>query len=215
MNERILDIIKVDPPISEWDEEIDELLLGYNGDYPQGHVVFTGSSSIRLWETLEGDMAPLQVLNHGFGGSRLYDSIFFADKLVYPFAPKALVVFAGTNDINESEDTKSGDDAFILAKHLLMEYRKNLPEIPIYYLSVNRCNLRNNVSDEVDRFNNLMEEYLGGERKMTFIRTSETFLAEDGMPDDGYFQEDRLHLNAKGYAVWASKIKPVLSNDLL
>lgn len=215
MDKRIIDIIKIDPPLSDWDEEIEEIIGAYNGHYPKNRVIFTGSSSIRLWETLAQDMAPLKVLNHGFGGSRIYDSIHFSDKLVYPFLPKAVVIFSGTNDINENEDTKSAEDAFILAKQLLRGYRKNMPQVPIYYLSINRCIQRNIVGDEVTKFNNLMEGYLDDIKNMTFIRTSEAFYTQDKMPDEGYFQEDKLHLNPKGYSVWTSKIKPVLIKDLL
>src|SRR5262245_66348764 len=38
---------------------------------PQNGIVFTGSSSIRLWTTLAEDFAPLPVINRGFGGSML------------------------------------------------------------------------------------------------------------------------------------------------
>jgi len=34
-----------------------------------GVIVFTGSSSVRFWDTLADDMKPLDVINRGFGGS--------------------------------------------------------------------------------------------------------------------------------------------------
>jgi len=40
-------------------------------DFHSEAILFTGSSSIKMWKTLEQDMAPMQVINRGFGGSTL------------------------------------------------------------------------------------------------------------------------------------------------
>jgi len=40
-----------------------------------------------------------------------------------------------------------------------------------------------------------------------YIPTSYAFLDADGEPKAGYFVEDKLHLNAAGYRVWAELIK--------
>ena len=37
----------------------------------KGQILFVGSSSFRFWRTLKEDMAPLPVLNRGFGGSMM------------------------------------------------------------------------------------------------------------------------------------------------
>ena len=64
-----------------------------------GGIVFTGSSSFTLWSTLEQDMAPLPVINRGFGGAFMGDVVRYADRIVLPYEPSAVVLFAGTNDI--------------------------------------------------------------------------------------------------------------------
>ena len=66
---------------------------------PPGVIVFTGSSSITLWKTLQQDMAPLPVLNRGFGGSKMHQVVHYADRVVIPYHPRLVVLFAGTNDI--------------------------------------------------------------------------------------------------------------------
>ena len=66
---------------------------------PRGGVVFVGSSSIRLWQTLADDMAPTPVVHRGFGGSKLFDSIYYSEELVSKHDPSVVVVFSGTNDI--------------------------------------------------------------------------------------------------------------------
>ena len=62
-------------------------------------VVFVGSSSIRLWTTLGQDFPGVTTINRGFGGSELADSVFYADRIVIPYHPRLVVLFAGTNDI--------------------------------------------------------------------------------------------------------------------
>ena len=37
----------------------------------QGSIVFVGSSSVTLWSSLEEDLAPLPVVNRGFGGAMI------------------------------------------------------------------------------------------------------------------------------------------------
>ena len=66
-------------------------------------IVFTGSSSITFWSTLEQDMAPLPVINRGFGGSHMRDVVTYAPRIVVAYRPRAVVLFAGTNDIAGSK----------------------------------------------------------------------------------------------------------------
>src|SRR5271154_5358846 len=64
-----------------------------------GGIVFVGSSSIVRWKTLAQDFPGYNVINRGFGGSEISDSVRFADRIVTPYKPKMIVFFAGTNDI--------------------------------------------------------------------------------------------------------------------
>ena len=51
---------------------------------PIGGTFFVGSSSIRMWKTLQADFPGLPVLNRGFGGSELSDVVQFANRIVVP-----------------------------------------------------------------------------------------------------------------------------------
>jgi lysophospholipase L1-like esterase len=209
------ELIQNDVDVLVWENELNEIVAKYNDDLPQNHVIFTGSSSIRLWESLKQDMSPLDVLNHGFGGSKLYDSIYYMDKLVSDFNPKAVVVFAGSNDITGHDDTKNAEDAFILGKELFLKYREKMPETKLYFISINLCNSRPTVFDEQIKFNEMMKEFLETQEDMTYIETYKVFLDDSNIPNDDFFIEDQLHLNLEGYKLWTSIIKPVLLEDLL
>ena len=62
---------------------------------PKGGIVFVGSSSIRHWNTLAQVFPNQPVINQGFGGSELADSVFYADRIVTAYQPKTVVVYAG------------------------------------------------------------------------------------------------------------------------
>ncbi|MEL6178752.1 MAG: hypothetical protein AAFS10_07355 [Myxococcota bacterium] len=64
-----------------------------------GGLVIVGSSTVRRWEGFAqaySDHAPIQ---RGFGGAQLGEVALFAETLVVRHNPRAVVVFAGTNDV--------------------------------------------------------------------------------------------------------------------
>jgi hypothetical protein len=64
-----------------------------------GAVVFIGSSSIRLWNTLATDFPDVPVLNRGFGGSELRHATYSAERILARHAPRAVVLYSGDNDL--------------------------------------------------------------------------------------------------------------------
>ena len=83
-----------------WEKEIAELVSqDQTRVYPDNSILFIGSSSIRLWDNIEKDMAPYPVIQRGFGGSNLRDVLVYEDRLVNPHEFRAIVVFVA-NDIH-------------------------------------------------------------------------------------------------------------------
>lgn len=198
-----------------WEGAIARIERRYGGDYPQDVVVFLGSSSIRFWGTLGNDLAPIPALNHGFGGSKIKDSTYYLDRLVFPFSPKAVVLFAGTNDINEIRgSTKTGEQVYDGFVEFVKAVRETDSDLPMYYVSILPTKARWAVWQEASRANRLIAEYAATQENVTFIDTTEAFLGPDGTPNRGLFKLDGLHPNKNGYRVWTSIIKPVLMQDL-
>lgn len=77
--------------------------------YPPESILFTGSSSIRLWNTLEEDMAPYPVIQRGFGGSKITDVNRLADRYIAHHTFQAVVLFVA-NDISGSEEDKTPEE---------------------------------------------------------------------------------------------------------
>ena len=104
-----------------------------------GGIVFTGSSSIRLWGTLEEDMAPLPVIPRGFGGAHMEHVVHNARRIVTSYAPRAVVVFVGGNDIGSGKTP-----ARVVADYraFLDIVHTDLPDAEVWILSMKPSKLR-------------------------------------------------------------------------
>jgi lysophospholipase L1-like esterase len=180
---------------------------------PPGVIVFAGSSSITFWKTLEQDMVPLPVINRGFGGSKIHQVVHYADRIVVPYHPRAVVLFAGTNDIAGSKPKTArqvfdGYLAFVKTVHAA------LPQTPIYYISITPTPSRWKLWPIVREANRLIRAHTTTDPRLHFIDLTDAILGTDGKPDRSLFRIDRLHPNKKGYAKWTCTIKPILQQDL-
>lgn len=172
-----------------------------------GQIVFFGSSSIRFWSTLEQDMAPLPVLNRGFGGAHLSHLIYNAPRVVIPYAPRAVVVYAGDNDIGAG---KSADTVVADFEALVALLHASLPETDVYFLSIKPSRLRHSLWPEMAKANERIRALSEGHARIHFIDVGQVLLGADGKPDRDFFRFDGLHLSARGYAAWTSVVAPVL-----
>jgi lysophospholipase L1-like esterase len=181
---------------------------------PADAILFTGSSSITFWSTLAQDMAPLLALNRGFGGSRMADVVHYAEQIALPCHPRAVVLFAGTNDI---AGTKPATAQQVFEGYLafVKTLQTALPGTPIYYISITPTPLRWKLWPVVREANRLIRTHTETDPALHFIDITSAFLGPDGRPDRRLFRRDRLHPNAKGYEKWTALIKPVLLKDLL
>lgn len=197
-----------DPAV--WAEDISALEKKTAGLYPPGEgIVFIGSSSIRFWSTLAEDMAPLPVIKHGFGGAKLNDVVVYAQRLVNAYRPRAVVVFAGTNDIdpNASKEPEVLVESY---RKFVAAVRADQPEVPILYIGITPSPLRWSVWDIAVETNRLIGRYSLSDPNLHFIDTSPGLLGKNGEPIREHYIFDGLHLSESGYAAWTSIIRPRL-----
>ena len=200
---------------SFWEQDISAIEKQYGEELPQGVIVFYGSSSIRKWGTLEEDMAPFPVVNHGFGGSKVADATYYADRLVFPFNPIAVVIFSGTNDINGvAGNSKSGEIVFERVVELFDTIHANMSDVPIFYVSISPTNASWKVWEEAHTANQLIAAYAEERESIIFIDTTDVLLDSQGQPNKDLFVWDGLHLNEDGYALWTSIIKSIIEAEL-
>ncbi|MEM7105124.1 MAG: GDSL-type esterase/lipase family protein [Bacteroidota bacterium] len=177
-----------------------------------GAIVFTGSSSIRMWSTLEQDMSPLRVVNRGFGGSTIPEVNNYFDDLIFPHDPSLVVFYCGENDLNEDKvNQELALDAF---KEFLGLFSSNYPKTELIYLSKKPSVARWDKWAKMKSGNDYFKEYLTHFPNYHYLDISETMLLPSGQPDSTIFIEDMLHMNTEGYARWTTIIKPYIQKLL-
>lgn len=196
----------------EWQSEIAAFAAIDHLQPPPSHaVLFVGSSSIRLWHTLAADFPRVATINRGFGGSQIADSLYFAQWLVAPYRPAAIVMYAGGNDLaagKSPEQVREDFAAFVTcARHWA-------GDVPFAYLSI-KPNLSRRAQLPSIRRTNALIRACAGERGVDFLDVHGPMLAADGEADPRWFDADGLHLNAAGYALWTGVVRDWLSRRAL
>lgn len=198
------------PEVKSWENDIQKFeQLDKSETYPKNAILFAGSSSIRLWSTLEKDMAPYPVIQRGFGGSKLSDLAVYANRIFDPHPCSAIVLFVA-NDITGSDQDKNPQEVAALFRNILKTIRKTHPETPVFWIQVTPTALRWKVWPVIQQANALIKNICEDQKNTYFIKTDFGFLSENGKPIDELFRDDRLHLTDKGYAVWTTIIRKEL-----
>ena len=185
-----------------------ENLLESKQHTPGAHIIFTGSSSIKMWETLSEDFPEYQVANKGFGGSHMSDLNYFLDDLVLSSAPCQVFIYEGDNDLNSG---KSPDQIIEVAQSIIDQIYRADSTIDIVLIaakpSVSRWHLREKYEALNMAFSSLAEE----NKRVTFADVWTPALDAEGEVLKDIFLSDNLHMNAKGYANWKKVLGPLLA----
>jgi hypothetical protein len=198
------------PEPDYWERDIRKFEhLDSTETYPANAILFAGSSSIRLWSTLAGDMAPYPVIQRGYGGARLSDFSVFAGRIIYPHPCRGIVLFVA-NDITGSQTDKTPEEVRDLFLDVLDTIRAKFPDTPVFWIAITPTGLRWKAWPQIEKANMLIQKACKKQNNTYFISTKSYFLNSSGLPKDELFREDRLHLNEEGYKVWTSVIKKEL-----
>ncbi len=197
-----------------WTETISALESKTRGLYGPGQgVVFIGSSSIRRWRSLVDDMAPLPVIQHGFGGAKLNDIVHYCERLVNVYHPRAVVVFAGTNDITPG-GSKTPEALLASYQEFVRKVRVDQPALLIFYIGITPSPRRWTVWPTAQSANELIEAWSDADPNLYFIDTSGVLIGIDGEPNTDNYSFDGLHLSSRGYDLWRQIIRRQLEDVL-
>lgn len=175
---------------------------------PQGAVLFVGSSSVRLWPNLAADFPAVAVVQRGFGGSELDDVVHHAPRIVLPYRPRLIVLYAGDNDLASG---KTPETVLQDYKAFVGVVRRELPETRIVFVSIKPSEARWALVDKMRAANALVRDYTTTDSQLYYVDTFTPMLGSDGLPRAELFLEDRLHMNAAGYALWRRLIEPIVA----
>jgi lysophospholipase L1-like esterase len=173
-------------------------------------IVFYGSSSIRLWKSLQQDFSGYAVLNIGFGGSRLTDCVHYANRLVLPRKPASIVIYAGDNDLAVGTPPETVFSSF---QKLFGIFRGYSPSVPIAFVSVKPSPARLIFLPNILKFNQLVRDFLKTQPETDYIDVFDDMLGQDHKPVLDLFVSDHIHLSPGGYQIMRRDIGEFLSQD--
>jgi lysophospholipase L1-like esterase len=190
--------------------EVDELVnKQYNFSNDKKLVVFTGSSSIRMWKDVQSYFPKYNVINNGFGGSQFSDLLFFYDEMILKRKPDILFIYEGDNDLN---DKKKPAKVLKEAKQLSEKIQKDLPDTHLVFISPKPSIARVHLKNKYITFNNKLERFCNRKKNVDFANVWTPMLDKQGNVFKDIFLEDGLHINKKGYDIWGNVIGGYLKN---
>ena len=193
---------------AKWEKEIAAFEQADREHPPEkGGIVFTGSSTIRRWKNLAADFPGFRTVNRGFGGSQMEDSAYFVERILVPHEPAAIVIFAGSNDINAG---KTADAVVADFKAFVAKVRARLPKTEIGFIEITTSPSRWSQREKVIEANRQIRAFCEESQGVKFIAVREKFLGTNGEPREELFEADRLHPNADGYKILSDAILPFL-----
>ncbi len=179
----------------------------YNFNPDKKLVVFAGSSSVRMWKDVQDYFPAYNVINNGFGGSHYSDLIYFYEQLILKQKPDILFIYEGDNDIaNHKKPSKVSKEA----KSLIEKIQVDMPETRIVIVSPKPCIKRWELREDYTKLNKRLYK-LSKKNDIGFADVWTAMLDDEGVVFQDIFIEDGVHMNKKGYDIWAKVIGAYLN----
>ncbi|WP_431295215.1 GDSL-type esterase/lipase family protein [Pedobacter sp. P26] len=124
------------------------------------------------------------------------------------YKPKALVVYAGDNDLG---DGRNPEEIFIFFQQLMVKVNIRFGNLPCYFISLKPSIHRWHIADQFRYTNNLIEsEIIKLHGNWKFIDVFKKMLDKSGHPNPSLYDYDGLHLSEEGYRLWTESVKEKL-----
>lgn len=171
-------------------------------------VLFAGSSTFTMWTGLQTDFPDSKVLNRAFGGSMMTDLLYYFNQVIAPYNPRQVVLYEGDNDLHDNPKTPEEfmDDVIAMTRLINIYF----PTAEILLVSVKPSPSRTATFPKYIAANSMMQAYAAKHAHITYVDTWTPMLKTDGTPESAYFGSDMLHMNAAGYSLWKTILKPYL-----
>jgi len=195
-------ILGQDP--ARFQEDIDVLKqLDIERQPDQKIILFTGSSSINMWNDIQDYFPGKVIINTGFGGSHMSDLLFYLEDIVIKYKPDQIFIYEGDNDIASG---KKPSKILKDTKKIVQQLNKTLPSVPIVLISPKPSLARWELKQEYVKLNKRFDGYASKHDQIDFINVWPLMLDKEGQPIKELFIEDGLHMSKSGYNLWAGEI---------
>lgn len=170
---------------------------------PSDSVIFYGSSTVRLWSDLARDFPDVQPINAGFGGSTLAACAWFFERLIVPANPRAVVLYAGDNDLG---DNRHPEEVYLSFCALAAKLQRDLPNTDVTFVSIKPSPARWHIVEQIRTANRYIADEIKRLPRFSFVDLTSVMLTPDGKPRRELYQPDGLHMNPDGYALWRREL---------
>ena len=177
---------------------------------PKGGILFIGSSIFRQWKNLGEQMAPLPVFNRAFGGSQTTDILHYMDKVALPYAPRMIVYYCGSNDVNAGRTAGEIAQGY---REFAARVHAKLPETWIYFVSILRAPQKKDRWAVVDTANSIVESFSKTDPRLGYIDANPAVFNSSGQPRIELYQKDLLHYLEPAYVEFTAIIRPVIERS--
>ena len=173
----------------------------------KGQILLAGSSTFRLWTTYKTDLSEFPIINRGFGGSQMSDLNYYFDRIVVKYEPKMILVYEGDNDLGAGENPDSVIREF---KEFVQMVKLKLPKTKVVFCSIRPSLLRTAILDKQRIVNQGIKSFCKRQKRVYYLDIQKDFYLPNGNLMNDIFVADKLHLNQKGYGIWANATRKFL-----
>ena len=176
---------------------------------PKDAIVLVGGRDVRQWVTLDADLAPLPLVNRGFGGAYLEHLTYYASRIIKPYEPRAIVVMAGDEDLSDVRG-KTPEDVLESFEVFMSALRAHNVSAPVIFVSIRPSPMRASRWLGARRANGLIEEFAKTREDIIYLDVASLMFTDRDEMRDELFRWDGLSLSAEGYALLTSRLRPLL-----
>jgi len=166
-------------------------------------IVFTGSSSIRMWKNVDTIFPNHQIINTGFGGSQGKDLLFYMQDLVLDYNPTKIFIYEGDNDISSGQKPKKIRNTF---REIINQIELHKSATDIFIISTKPSITRWHLKKEYKRLNKKLKRLCRKKSNLVYIDVWKPMLLNSELKKE-LFLSDGLHMNSKGYHIWYNAVK--------
>ena len=171
-------------------------------------ILFTGSSTIRMWKDIQSYFPGHNILNTGFGGSQTSDLVYYADKLILQYSPKQIFIYEGDNDLSAGKTTA---EIIHASDSLVKLIRSKLGgKVYIVFITPKPSKARWHLKEKYEEYNKALVLWSKKQTRVAVADLWTPMLDKNGIVFQDIFLADGLHMNKQGYAIWGKAIAPLL-----
>jgi lysophospholipase L1-like esterase len=196
-----------------------------------GHIdiYFEGDSITRRWGTSDEQYKHFlanwrenffgwNAGNFGWGGDKTQNILWRLDNgELDNVKPKVIVLLAGTNNVGntapQGKDDPRVEDITRGIKTILDVLHHKAPSATIVLMGIFPRNDNMAVMPIINQINQRIAKFADG-RKIRFLNINDKLADQNDKLFEGMINQDGLHLDVKGYQVWADALKPVFTELL-